>query len=43
MDLAPVVLPAGVPEMRSVKPNLSGYGHMLFGEGESCETGSSSN
>jgi hypothetical protein len=42
-DLAPMVLLASVPEMPSVKPNLSGYDHMLFKEGESCEIGSSSN
>jgi len=36
-DLAPMVLPASVPEMPSVKPNLSGYDHMLFREGEACE------
>jgi hypothetical protein len=38
-----MVLPASVPEMPSAKLNLSGYDHMLFREGESCETGSSSN
>jgi|LSQX01.1.fsa_nt_gb hypothetical protein len=41
-DLAPTVLPTSVPEMPSVKPDLSSYGHMLFREGEACETGSSS-
>jgi hypothetical protein len=30
VDLAPMVLPASVPEMPSVKPNLSGYDHMPF-------------
>jgi|CZCA01.1.fsa_nt_gi hypothetical protein len=29
-DLAPMVLPASVPEMPSVKPSLGGYGHMLL-------------
>ncbi len=37
-DLAPMVLAASVPEMPSVKPNLSGYDHMLFREGEACES-----
>ncbi len=42
MDLAPVVLPASVPEMPSVKPNPSSYDRMLFGADEGRETGSSS-
>jgi hypothetical protein len=34
-----MILPASVPDMPLVKPNLSGYDHMLFREGESCEAG----
>ncbi len=37
MDSAPMVLPASVPEMPSVKPNLSGCDHMLFKEDKGCE------
>lgn len=43
INLAPMVLPTSVPEMPSVEPNLSGYCYMIFKDGESCGTDSSSN